>query len=361
MKKVLCIFWALCFGGFGVTAETWSEPILAGWDYPFRGLVQFDVKTGAYITILSAPNLQIEALAYDSYNGILYGVVNGVNSSLVEIDWKQGVISNIGIVTGFNEITAMTFDNTTGKIFALDQATRTLLSVDPITASPTVIGHFSFGASNALAADPLTGELFMSLGSLFGSINKTTGEFTLIGDSGINGITGLDFLPHTQLLYGVGQVVAQVGNSGYQLFTLDLKTGKPSFIGVPTILLQITSIEFIESFIEVPIDIKPGSDPASINPKSKGLIPVAVLTTNHFDATTVDPLSVKFGPGKAQEAHSRGHVEDANGDGKLDMVLHFNTQETGIQCGQTSAALTGVTEDGRKIHGEDSIVTVGCK
>jgi hypothetical protein len=184
LKKALCIFLVLCFGGFGVTAEAWSEPILAGWDFPSRGLVQFDVTTGAFTTILSAPNVQIEALAYDSHNGILYGVVNGVNSLLVEIDWKQGVISNIGIVTGFNEITAMTFDNTTAKIFALDQATRTLMSVDPITASPTVIGHFSFGASNALAADPLTGELFMSLQSLFGSINKTTGEFTLIGDTG---------------------------------------------------------------------------------------------------------------------------------------------------------------------------------
>ena len=45
----------------------------------------------------------------------------------------------------------------------------------------------------------------------------------------------------------------------------------------------------------VEIDIKPGSDPNSINLRSKGVIPVAILTTEDFDATTVDPLSVEFG------------------------------------------------------------------
>jgi hypothetical protein len=47
------------------------------------------------------------------------------------------------------------------------------------------------------------------------------------------------------------------------------------------------------------IDIKPGSFPNSINPRSKGVIPVAILTTDTFDATTVDPLSVTFGPDEA--------------------------------------------------------------
>lgn len=110
-----------------------------------------------------------------------------------------------------------------------------------------------------------------------------------------------------------------------------------------------------------PIDIKPGGLPNSINPKSKGVIPVAILTTDAFDATTVDPLSVAFGPNRAMEAHRRGHIEDVDGDGDLDLLLHFRTQETGIQCGFTSAFLTGETFDGQVIEGSDSIKTVGCK
>ena len=49
--------------------------------------------------------------------------------------------------------------------------------------------------------------------------------------------------------------------------------------------------------VQVDIAIKPGSDPNSINPNQKGVIAVAILTTEDFDATTVDPLSVNVGPG----------------------------------------------------------------
>ncbi len=47
-------------------------------------------------------------------------------------------------------------------------------------------------------------------------------------------------------------------------------------------------------------------------------------------------------------------------DGDLDLMLHFRTQGTGIQCGDTEASLTGETFDGQAIQGTDSVVTVGC-
>ena len=113
--------------------------------------------------------------------------------------------------------------------------------------------------------------------------------------------------------------------------------------------------------ITVAIDIKPGSFTNSINPRSRGVIPVAILTTDTFDATTVDALSVEFGPDGATESHGRGHIEDVDGDGNLDLVLHFRTQDTGIRCGDISAPLTGKTFDDAVIQGSDSIITVGCK
>ena len=112
---------------------------------------------------------------------------------------------------------------------------------------------------------------------------------------------------------------------------------------------------------KIEIDIKPGGFPNSINPRSKGIIPVALLTTDTLDATTVDPLSVTFGPNEAVEAHGRGHLEDVDSDGDLDLVLHFTTQSTGIQCGDTSASLVGGTFDGQPIRASDAIRTVGCK
>ncbi len=105
------------------------------------------------------------------------------------------------------------------------------------------------------------------------------------------------------------------------------------------------------------VDVKPGSDTNSINTKSKGVIPVAILSTATFDATTVDPLSVTFGPGAATEVHGRGHIEDVNGDTVPDLVLHFSTQQSGLAVGDTLACVDGKTFTGTPIHGCD-VVTV---
>jgi hypothetical protein len=130
---------------------------------------------------------------------------------------------------------------------------------------------------------------------------------------------------------------------------------------------EIEVLADIRCETEVLIDIKPGSYPNCINPRSQGVIAVAILTASvdagdalDFDATTVDPLSVEFGPDGATEAHGQGHIEDVDSDGDLDLLLHFRTQETGIECGSNEARLTGETYDGKAIVGSDSIQTVGC-
>jgi hypothetical protein len=106
----------------------------------------------------------------------------------------------------------------------------------------------------------------------------------------------------------------------------------------------------------VNIDIQP----RSINPKNNELIRVAILSTAGFNATDVDPSSVQFGRRGAKEVHSRGHIDDVNGDGLPDLILYFRAQETGILCGDTTATLTGETFAGHTVEGTDFIQTVGC-
>ena len=73
--------------------------------------------------------------------------------------------------------------------------------------------------------------------------------------------------------------------------------------------------------VEVDVDVKPGSAENSINGDA-GVVPVAILTTTAFDATSVEALSVCFGDADAAserdctETHGRGHVEDVGGDGR---------------------------------------------
>lgn len=132
--------------------------------------------------------------------------------------------------------------------------------------------------------------------------------------------------------------------------------------GAGTVAADLSGIFDSEcGIIQALIDIKPGGVPNSINPRSNGVIPVAILTTPDFDATQVDPLSVRFGPGGAIEAHGKGHLEDVDGDGDIDLVLHFRTEEAAIPCGSTQASLTGETFAGRRVEGSDSVKTSGCR
>ena len=108
---------------------------------------------------------------------------------------------------------------------------------------------------------------------------------------------------------------------------------------------------------QITIDIAP----RSINPRSRGKIRVAILTTGSFDAATVDATRVRFGPTGSEAAMVSAALQDVDGDGDVDMSLHFNTQGSGIDCGTDSVSVTGETIDGTAIQGTAPIKVVGCK
>jgi hypothetical protein len=111
----------------------------------------------------------------------------------------------------------------------------------------------------------------------------------------------------------------------------------------------------------VTIDIKPGSDLNSINCNNENtVIAVAILTTEDFDATTVDHTTVTFeGASETHVAKKSGeprrHEEDVDYDEDLDLVFHFYLGDTDLACDSTEGTLTGETYDGQAIQGTDSI------
>jgi hypothetical protein len=109
----------------------------------------------------------------------------------------------------------------------------------------------------------------------------------------------------------------------------------------------------------VQIDIKPGSFPNSINPDSKGVIPVAILSQPGFNPVTdVDQTTLKFGA-TGDESSFTGRcdstVGDLNSDGTPDLVCYFETQKTGFTSGSTTGTLKGRTQDGDPFQGTDSV------
>jgi hypothetical protein len=123
----------------------------------------------------------------------------------------------------------------------------------------------------------------------------------------------------------------------------------------------VAKIGFGSTVVEVSIDIRPGSETNPVNLTSRGVVPVAIRTAGGFDATTVLPSSVCFGDQEdagqrdCTETHGVGHLEDVDGDGDLDLLLHYETPATGIDGGDTGACLSGETQDGATITGCDRV------
>ena len=171
----------------------------------------------------------------------------------------------------------------------------------------------------------------------------------------INGIaagelTGADPI---SMISGVSYEIYQTVVSGGLLTIAGTTTGSEfDFSG-------IAGVQLVMQPLPVTIDIKPDSNINPINPGSKGKLTVAILTTEDFDASMVDASIVQFGPSAA--APIRYRLDDVDDDGDWDLALKFNTQETGISCGDTEATLIGETFDGQSFTGTDFIRTVGCK
>jgi uncharacterized repeat protein (TIGR01451 family) len=138
----------------------------------------------------------------------------------------------------------------------------------------------------------------------------------------------------------------------------------------------------VDCVVPIAINIKPGGG-NPINTKSGTGVPVAALTTAvgeyglplAFDATTIDPLSTRFGTeaevfggtGGARDIHNDLHEEDsyelneATLDGDLDGGLHFRADQTSLQVGDTEACLFGsFTSGGETFHffGCDAVTVI---
>ncbi|MDH3569169.1 MAG: hypothetical protein OER89_03175 [Gemmatimonadota bacterium] len=115
----------------------------------------------------------------------------------------------------------------------------------------------------------------------------------------------------------------------------------------------------LSSFVPVAIDIKPGSDPNSIACNTPmEAIAVGILTTDAFDATTVDHTTVTFEGASEMHTTPQGvqrHEKDVDLDGDLDLVLHFRLGETVLTCASTDGTLSGETFDGQTIEGTDAV------
>lgn len=104
------------------------------------------------------------------------------------------------------------------------------------------------------------------------------------------------------------------------------------------------------------IDIKPGDAVNTINTKSQGKIPVAILSSASFNATVkVNIGSLTFGHSGNEKSLSFCSIQQVNADGLMDLLCHFDTQMAAFQSGDTIGRLKGKTHAGEAIEGTDSV------
>jgi hypothetical protein len=123
--------------------------------------------------------------------------------------------------------------------------------------------------------------------------------------------------------------------------------------------LNITGVSLPMVFIS--IEIKPGSgERAPINPKAKGVVPVALLGSSRFNALAVKRDSLRFGTTGYESSWLRcaKEGEDVNSDGYLDLVCHFDNRLTKFVKGDLEGILRGETGDGYQLEGRGLLKVV---
>lgn len=122
---------------------------------------------------------------------------------------------------------------------------------------------------------------------------------------------------------------------------------------------------------DILVDIKPGSCPNPLNLKSNGVLPIAILGTEDFDVSDIDPATVRMeGMSPLRWSYEdvstpyEGEVcgcTNSTGDGYMDLTLKFDTEEL-IESfalnGYSGEAILNVTAeltDGTPVRGEDCI------
>ena len=125
---------------------------------------------------------------------------------------------------------------------------------------------------------------------------------------------------------------------------------------------NIVTVKYIQPYVQVQIDIKPGSYPNCFNQNERGVIPVAIFGCNALNVANIDigslslqGLSVKV-TGKSNKYLT--HFEDINKDGYDDLIIQFQDSDGWVVPGSDYATLKGKLYNGTQIMGQDTICII---
>jgi hypothetical protein len=257
--------------------------------------------------------------------------------------------------------------------------------IEIVTGAEAFLGTVQSASSTlTVSGDPILssetarGQCTVSPGTWYAQWAVSTGPaitFTVSGvpaalvDTGsirLNGISGI--VPSSASVSG-GNLSFQVErNAAVQ----SLGSLSPGSAELPVVTGAVSPGSGFEQFravcpvaigaaVPVEIDIKPDTAENTITLGSNGAIPVAILSSPSFAATSVAPGSVTLASatvklkGKGVPMYS---FTDVNDDGLVDLLVHINTTGLVLTEASESADLAGETTGGVPIFGTDAVRVV---
>ena len=143
-----------------------------------------------------------------------------------------------------------------------------------------------------------------------------------------------------------------------------LSAGLNSSALATAVTATISQIKVSAPPTRIAIDVKPGNAQNNVNPNTQGVLPVALLGSAALPVARLRPMTLRFGPSGTLPAHDLDNSQvlaertrDVNGDGLLDLLVHFSIPGSGITRGLTEVCMIGELDDGKFVVGCDAITT----
>ena len=112
----------------------------------------------------------------------------------------------------------------------------------------------------------------------------------------------------------------------------------------------------------VTIDIIPGDLSNTIHLSSNEKVRVAILSSQTFDATTIDPLSVSLAGASVRRSSNKAKpkfwTKDVGRDGLMDLLLEFEASELQLSQTETVGVLQARTFSGSYVVGDDAVYVI---
>ena len=324
--------------GFPVDVAVESDGNIVVADVQAGAIYRVDPTTGnrtivSSSTVGTGPAIvEIRAIVVESNGNILVGEIFGGIKALYRVDPTTGdrtIVSSSTVGSGpdFGFPAGLALESN-GDILVFGVGPQAVFRVDPATGDRTIVSSSTVGS----------GLDFIFVGSIDIAVSGSNGNI-IVPDPATDTVLSVD--PAT----GDRTIVSGLGvGSGPNL----------SFAGRVAVVPPPTTIP-------VTIDIKPGSDPNSINLCSNGAVPVAILGSNTFDVLEIDTETLRFAEASIKvvgrkDPNQLCSYEDINGDFINDLVCHYVTTDiAGIDGESTSATVNGELLDGTAIEGTDSV------